>query len=126
METRLTLRPGQRGTRKLVERFGELLVRVRYRYDAAAGRRLKTVELVVDSVPWRPRARRPRRRDDEIVAVRIEFHESDLRQRAKNLGAVWRPAQKLWEVRWGDARRLGIAHRVIRPESISNGDGNRR
>jgi hypothetical protein len=36
IETRLTLRPGQRGTRKLVERFGERLVRVRYLYDAAA------------------------------------------------------------------------------------------
>ncbi|MGA8050102.1 MAG: hypothetical protein WCA09_07985 [Burkholderiales bacterium] len=70
METRLTLRPGQHGTRKLVARFGERLVRVRYLYDAEAGRRLKTVELIVESVPWTPRPRRPRRRDDEIVAVR--------------------------------------------------------
>ena len=30
METRLTLRPGQHGTRKLVERYGERLLRVRY------------------------------------------------------------------------------------------------
>jgi len=29
------------------------------------------------------------------------------------LGAVWRPAQKLWEVRWADARILGIVDRVI-------------
>lgn len=28
METRLTLRPGQNGTKKLVERYGERLVRV--------------------------------------------------------------------------------------------------
>lgn len=35
METRLTLRPGQPGTRKLVARYGERLVRVRYLYDAA-------------------------------------------------------------------------------------------
>jgi hypothetical protein len=51
METRLTLRPGQHVTLKLVERFGERLVRVRYLYDAAAGRRLKTVELIVETVP---------------------------------------------------------------------------
>jgi len=115
METRLTLRPGQHGTRKLVERFGDRLVRVRYLYDAAGGRRLKTVELIVESVPWTPRPRRPRRRDDEIVAVRIAWHEADLRERAKRLGAVWRPAQKVWEMHWSDARRLGLAERVVAP-----------
>jgi hypothetical protein len=112
METRLTLRPGQSGTKKLVERFGERLVRVRYLYDEKSGRRLKTVELIVESVPWRPRARRLRRRDDEIVAVRIAFHETDLRDRAKRLGALWRSTQKLWELTWADAKRLGIADRV--------------
>jgi len=82
METRLTLRPGQSGTKKLVARFGERLVRVRYLYDAKGGRRLKTVELIVESVPWQPRARHPRRHDDEIVAVRISFRETGLRSLA--------------------------------------------
>ena len=39
METRLTLRPGQNGTRKLAERFGKHLVRVRYRYDETLRKR---------------------------------------------------------------------------------------
>jgi hypothetical protein len=111
VETRLTLRPGQGGTKKLVERYGERLVRVRYLYDKDNGR-LKTVELIVESVPWRPRPRHLRRRDDEIVAVRIAWAETDLRERARRLGAVWRPAQKLWEMSWGSAKRLGIADRV--------------
>jgi hypothetical protein len=88
METRLTLRPGQHGTKKLLERYGERLVRVRYLYDAKTGRRLKTVELIVEAVPWRPRPRHPRRSDDDIVAVRIAYAEADLRERAKRLGAV--------------------------------------
>jgi serine kinase of HPr protein (carbohydrate metabolism regulator) len=67
MQTRLTLRPDQPGTRKLVEAYGERLLRVRYVYDAAAGRRLKTVELVIESVPWNARTRNPRRRDDDVV-----------------------------------------------------------
>ncbi len=112
METRLTLRPGQPGTKKLVRRYGDRLLRVRYLYDEKAERRLKTVELIVESVPWRPASRRPRRRDDEIVPVRIAYGEVDLRQRAKRLGAVWRPAQKIWEMRWLDAKRLGISERV--------------
>ena len=113
METRLTRRPGEPGTKKLLARFGERLVRARYLYDAANGRRLKTVELVVESVPWRPRTRAPRRRDEDIIAVRIAYGETDLRERAKRLGAVWRPVQKIWELTWADARRLGIADRVV-------------
>lgn len=44
--------------------------------------------------------------------MRIAYGEADLRERAKRLGAIWRPAQKLWEMSWLHARRLGIAERV--------------
>ena len=56
--------------------------------------------------------RRPRRRDEEIVAVRIGIGETGLRERAKRLGAIWRPNPRLWEMRCLDAKRLGIANRV--------------
>lgn len=112
METRLTRRPGQAGTKKYVQRYGERLVCVRYLYDADAGRRHKTIELIVETVPWEPRIRAARRRDEGMVAVRIAFSESDLRERAKRLGAIWRPQHRLWEMRWLDAKRLGIVDRV--------------
>ena len=120
METRLTLRPGQNGTKKLVARFGARLLCVRYLYDPATATRHKTVELIVESAPWRPRPRRPRRREDEIVAVRIGWPEAELRDRAKRLGAIWRPAQKVWELPWAAVRRLGIEDRVIDHEAASN------
>jgi serine kinase of HPr protein (carbohydrate metabolism regulator) len=113
METRLTLRPGQPGTRKLVEKYGERLIRVRYVYDAEGRRRLKTVELVVEAVPWRPNPRKPRRQDDDIVYVRIAYHETELRERAKRLGAIWRHPQRLWEITFQDSKRLGIADRIV-------------
>mgnify|MGYP003461172844 FL=1 len=113
METRLTLRPGQAGTRKLVERYGDRLIRVRYVYDATSGRRLKTVELVVESVPWKARRRKPRRQDDEVVYVRIAYHETELRERAKRLGAIWRQPQRLWEITYRDSKRLGIEGRIV-------------
>ena len=56
-----------------------------------------------------------RRRDEEMVAARIGYAESELRERAKRLGAIRRPIQKLWEMRWLDAKRAGIADRVIAP-----------
>lgn len=112
MEIRLTRRPEQADTKKFTERYGERLVCVRYRYDRDKGFRHKTVELIVETVPWTPRGRRPRRQEEEMVAVRIGYGESELRERAKRLGALWRPNQKLWEMRWLDAKRLGIADRV--------------
>ena len=115
MEVRATLRPGQKGARKLLERYGARLVCVRYLYDPQAGRRHTTVELIVDSVEWKPNKRNARRRDDDIVAVRIAYHETGLRERAKRLGALWRPAHKLWEITWRDAKRLAIADRVVSP-----------
>ncbi len=57
MQTRLSLRPGQKGTKKLVVEYGDRLVAVRYRYDAERQRRYKTVELVVEESPWSPRIR---------------------------------------------------------------------
>ena len=113
METRLTLRPGQPGTRKLLQKYGERLVRVRYVYDASSGRRLKTVELVVESVPWKGRVRRARRQDDDVVFVRIGYEEAELRERAKRLGAIWRKAQRLWEITYRDSKRLGIEDRIV-------------
>lgn len=51
-KTRLTLRPGQKGTKKLVQEYGDKLVAVRYLYDCDKGRRIKTIELVVEDIPW--------------------------------------------------------------------------
>ena len=54
METRVTLKPGSNGTKKLVTQYGERLVCVRYRYDAVAQLRYKTVELVIEQLSWDP------------------------------------------------------------------------
>jgi hypothetical protein len=91
METRLTLRPGMPGTKKLVARFGERLVCVRYLYDPQTRRRFKTVELVVDVVEWQPRERHPRRRARDLVGVRVAYDERELRTAVKAAGGIWRP-----------------------------------
>jgi hypothetical protein len=56
LKTRLTLAPGANGTKKLVERYGQRLVCVRYRYDRERRTRIKTVELIEDESPWTPTA----------------------------------------------------------------------
>jgi hypothetical protein len=118
METRTTLKPGDRGTRKLVERYGKRLVCVRYRYDAVAKRRYKTVEVIVAEASWEPRPRKARanRSPEEMVYVRVGFGEEGLRAKMKALGAIWRPQHKLWDLPWGVVRGLGIEDRVVGAE----------
>lgn len=48
MKTRLILKPGQPGTKRLVEKYGDYLLCVRFKYDAESRQRLKTVELIVE------------------------------------------------------------------------------
>ena len=78
MKARLTLQPGQDGTRKLVEEYGDRLLYVRYRYDPVRKRRVKTVELIVEEVPWAPALGRISRKT--IVGVRVSAREGVMRQ----------------------------------------------
>ncbi len=54
MKTRLILKPGQKGTGRLVNIYGDRLICVRYRYDEKRRKRLKTVELLVEETDWNP------------------------------------------------------------------------
>jgi hypothetical protein len=112
METRLTLAPGQNGTKKLLAVHGDRLVCVRYRYDAERRLRHKTVELIVETTPWLPRPREVRRNPADMVAVRIAYAETDLRQRIKAAGGIWHPRQRLWEIDWKTVRELGLHSHV--------------
>lgn len=122
METRLSLAPGQNGTKKLLARYGERLVRVRYRYDAERGLRLKTVELIVEATPWTPRPRRRRRKPEDLVGVSLSLNETGLRTRIMAAGGIWRPRHRLWEVDWKTVRELGLEGRVVEG---AKGTGNR-
>jgi len=113
METRLSLAPGQNGTKKLLAKYGDRLVCVRYRYDAERKLRHKTVELIVETAPWSPRARNARRDPNDMVAVRIAYSDTDVRQRIKTAGGIWRARQRLWEVDWKTVRELGLQSRVV-------------
>lgn len=49
MHVRTTRRPGESGTQKLVAKYGDKLVALRYRYDAAKKKRYKTI---TNYYPW--------------------------------------------------------------------------
>jgi hypothetical protein len=106
MRTRLTLWPGQKGTRKLVSKYGERLVCVRYRYDAGRRRRYKTVELIEEETVWLPDPA-------EVVQVRVEWGEAELARQVKQAGGVWKSRAKVWELALGEVIALGLEGRIV-------------
>jgi hypothetical protein len=94
------LKPGQKGTHRLVARFGAALVCVRYRYDERTGDNLTTAELIVDR---RPRVT-PRYRDTDLVAVAVPYTETALRERLKAAGGRGNPEERVWRVCFGAIR----------------------
>ena len=109
--TRLTLHPDQDGAGQLRDRYGERLVCIRYRYDETKKQRWKTVELIVEEWPWA--APLPRRKKEDIVLVKVAFHERELRQHIKEGGGVWNPDQQAWEMRYDRAIALGLTQRIV-------------
>ena len=116
---RLHLKPGQKGTKQLLEQYGDRLVCVRYRYDAQRKKRFKTVELLVAERDWEP----PRARvaPDQIVKLRVAFAEAALRERVKQAGGTWYPEQKVWQLRYDRAVALGLSSRIVDEPASNSG-----
>ncbi len=121
MCTLKTLKPGQKGTKDLLARYGASLW-VRYRYDDDTRERLKTVELVVEGCSQRREAKCPgsrmvdgqdggaaRRR----VALSIDWRERDLQRRVKSAEGRWDPVRRVWMLRRDVAQRPELLHRVV-------------
>jgi hypothetical protein len=87
--TRLKLKPGQKGTKALVEKYGDELFCVRYRYDEASRTRIKTVELIVEKKQLSPSTKK--KADDTLVPVQIAFGASNLGKMARSAGGEWDP-----------------------------------
>ncbi len=113
MRTRSILKPGQRGTKRLVEQYGASLLCVRYRYDEVRRKRFKTIELVVEESAWSPQIA-----SATIVGVQVAFREADLQQKVRQAGGKWNPARRVWELRYDRAIALGLKDRLA-PEDVS-------
>jgi len=111
MITRLKLKPGQKGTKAVVEKYGDALVCVRYRYDEASRIRTKTVELIEEQKEL-PAPRR-KIKDDALVPVRIAYGEVELGRMAKMIGGKWDKSSKLWYVPYGKIKKTELEKHMI-------------
>ncbi len=99
MKTRLILKPGQHGTKRLVEKYGDSLLCVRFKYDAEKQQRLKTIELIVERTEWTPPP--ARYTEDALVYLRIEAADMPMRLKVKEAGGRWIQEKRLWRVSYG-------------------------
>lgn len=105
MQTRQTLKPGQKGTKALQAEYGDRLVCVRYKYDASRRKRYKTVELVVEARDWMPSGSK--------VWVKVAWGEAAIGRAIRNAGGAWNQDKKLWKLTFKDAVALGLVDRVV-------------
>jgi len=108
---------------KLVAKYGEKLVALRYRYDAAKGKRYKTIELIIAEEDWTP----PPPHAEEVrlvtpthayspppVPVRIHYLEKDLQRQLKSIGGTWDAGKKLWYAPEEHVHRIGLSDRIAK------------
>lgn len=111
MTNSIKLKPGQKGTKKLVTKYGEQLYCVRYRYDATTGVRIKTVELIVEKILWTAPIRRFK--DDALVPVRIGYEDTELREQAKAARGRWDPNERVWYIQFGKIKNTDLAKFIV-------------
>lgn len=56
------------------------------------------------------------RPSSQRLAVRVGYWETELREKVKAAGGIWRPQHKLWEMRYEDVAALGLESRVVAEE----------
>lgn len=99
------LKPGNPGTRRLLQRYGADLLCVRYRIDRSTGKRFTTVELLVEERAGPPAA---------MVWVRVGYGETEVRRQIKESGGVWDAERKLWRISGYIARALKLEKRIVK------------
>lgn len=121
MQIKTVRKPGEPGTQKLVAKYGERLVSVRYRYDPQAGKRYKTVELIIAEEDWQPAEAtpieappKPERPTTPLVPVRIHYTEKDLQRQIKAIGGTWDAKRKHWYAPEAYVKRIGLTKRIVR------------
>lgn len=113
MEKKVTyrrIRAGQPGTKKMVEKYGEKLLYIRYRYDTEKKVKYKTVELVEESGIYKSTL--SRKKGNKIVELKIEYHEEELRSQIKEAGGKWNHEKKVWELKYKEVKKMCIEDRI--------------
>ena len=103
---------------KLLKEYGDRLVCVRYRYNQELHKRYKTVELIVEEIPWIPQAvvalNRRKNNMEALVSVKVGYNERSVRTIIKNAGGKWQPEHKVWILPYKKVIEMGLQKRIVK------------
>jgi hypothetical protein len=103
--------PGAPGTKRLLEKYGERLVCVRYRVDPGSMKKFKTVELIIEETPWiKKKGMIPA---NKIMNIHIQAQELYLRNLVKSAGGHWNPQKQVWRLSYGMIKNIGLESRIL-------------
>lgn len=115
MQVLKTIQPKSPGAQRFLRQWGEKLVAVRYR-DAGANITLTTIEIVVDQRTRSPGMATNRPLSDyrtQVVALRADYEETNLRESLKQQGARWSRQLKLWLLKRNTVIGMGLQDRIV-------------
>ena len=116
MEIIKTIRPGDDGSKRYHEKYGDQLCAVRYRRSPCKSTVYTTVEIIVaQREAYHPKSppQKPAPNNSEWVAVKIAYEEVELRTEVRKMGGRWSKVAKAWVVKRTMAERRNIGHRVV-------------
>jgi hypothetical protein len=111
MKTRRIVKPGQPGTKKLVEIYGDNLLCVRYRYDEQKKEMYKTIEIIVENKPWKSNDKKIPK--NTSMDIRIGYNEVELRSKIKACGGKWDASKKVWQLPYEKIKELDLLDRIV-------------
>ena len=103
--------PNQKGPKKLMEKYGEKLLNVRYFYDSEKYIMMKTVELIVEQKPWQPNQNKIPY--NKKFHLKVEYGEPHLGRLIKSAGRFWNKERGYWELPYREAVSLGLDNRIM-------------
>jgi len=102
---------GEKGTKRLVKKYGGKLVCVRYIYDPENKKRTKTVELLEHIDDWHPDSTKIPW--NKMIHLKVEYGETHVGKLIRSAGGKWNKAKKYWELPYREVISLGLEDRII-------------
>ncbi len=116
MEIIKTMKPGARGTKRLLRKYKDQLVAVRYRKKANENKAYTTVELIIDEREYEPgvncKAINAIKRH-ALIPIKIAYKEIELRENVKQAGGMWHQEDKVWLLPHCKVIELNLSKRIV-------------
>jgi len=116
MEIIKKIRPGDDGSKRYHDKYGEQLCAVRYRRSSCKTTVYTTVEIIVaQREAYKKNTSKPAipKYKSEWVAIKIAYDEIELREKVRKMGGRWSKLAKAWIVKRTMATRRNMSHRIV-------------